>query len=252
MELEKLKNNFIKYADSFLTGDEDFDFNIKIKRDHSINVAMHSVNICKDESCDENSRKLADAIGLLHDIARFEQYTQFETFNDAASFDHGQKGVEILESTEFKNYFKSEDVEIVKKCLFFHNKIDFEKTDERIDFFIRLIRDADKLDIFRVILEKLNMKTGPSLTHHLPDSDDYSDEIVDAILEGRQICYSKRKTQNDMKLTVLNWIQDLNFRYSYEYTLENNIISKLLKKLPDDEKIRSVGNYLTKKAKSFL
>ena len=33
--------------------------------------------------------ELAGLIGLLHDIARFEQFTKYQTFNDRLSFDHG-------------------------------------------------------------------------------------------------------------------------------------------------------------------
>ena len=40
--------------------------------------------------------EIASLIGLLHDIARFEQYTQYGTFKDLQSIDHGNLGAEIL------------------------------------------------------------------------------------------------------------------------------------------------------------
>ena len=44
-------------------------------------------------------------IGLLHDIARFEQYTKYKTFRDSISIDHGDLGVEILfEEKEIEKY----------------------------------------------------------------------------------------------------------------------------------------------------
>ena len=39
---------------------------------------------------------LATAIGLLHDIGRFEQVRLYHTFNDGKSVNHAEIGVKIL------------------------------------------------------------------------------------------------------------------------------------------------------------
>lgn len=43
---------------------------------------------------------LAQKVGLLPDVARFEQYSQFGTFRDLLSLDHGDLGAEFLTELE--------------------------------------------------------------------------------------------------------------------------------------------------------
>ena len=51
--------------------------------------AEHNLNLEKEDI------KLAELIGLLHDIGRFEQLKRFNTFVDKKSINHGEFGGEI-------------------------------------------------------------------------------------------------------------------------------------------------------------
>ena len=65
---------------------------------------------------------IATLIGLLHDIARFEQYTQYHTFKDAQSIDHGDLGVEIL-NKDIRKYIETDKYdETIKLAVKNHNK----------------------------------------------------------------------------------------------------------------------------------
>ena len=48
---------------------------------------------------DRNDAWIAHAVGLLHDTARFSQYRDYQTFQDSASFDHGDRGAETVSYT---------------------------------------------------------------------------------------------------------------------------------------------------------
>ena len=69
---------------------------IKYKYNHSYRVVHQAEEIARSLELDEEDRALASLIGLLHDIARFRQWTDYKTFSDDESFDHGKEGVKIL------------------------------------------------------------------------------------------------------------------------------------------------------------
>ena len=52
--------------------------------------------IARSLNFSEEEIKLAKVIGVLHGIARFEQYKRFQTFSDLKSIDHGDYGVEMF------------------------------------------------------------------------------------------------------------------------------------------------------------
>ena len=45
---------------------------------------------------DARGRYLARLAALFHDVSRFKQYREFQTFRDADSFDHGEMSAEIF------------------------------------------------------------------------------------------------------------------------------------------------------------
>ena len=93
IRLNKAKKEFIKYTEQYNLENE----NIKRKQLHSIRVMELSKEIATKLEMSQEDIDIATLIGLLHDIARFEQYTQFQTFRDLESFDHGDYAIKILE-----------------------------------------------------------------------------------------------------------------------------------------------------------
>lgn len=146
LNLENAKNEFIQYADSYdLKNDH-----MNRKKYHSIRVMEISDKLAKEENFTEEEIEIATVIGILHDIARFKQYTEYQTFKDQNSFDHGDVAIEILEKDNYlRKYIKTDKYdEIIKVAIKNHNKFEIEKglTEEQ-NKFCKLIRDADKIDI---------------------------------------------------------------------------------------------------------
>lgn len=69
---------------------------IERKYKHSLRVMKFAIDIAKSLNLTEDEIILAAKAGLLHDIGRFEQWTQYCTYNDLKSIDHADLGVEIL------------------------------------------------------------------------------------------------------------------------------------------------------------
>ena len=84
INLEKAKKEFIKYTENYDLENS----RIKGKQTHSLRVMEISRQIAEGLKLSQEEIELATLIGLLHDIARFEQFTQYHTYRDMESFDH--------------------------------------------------------------------------------------------------------------------------------------------------------------------
>ena len=92
IDLENAKKEFLDYTSQFDKKNK----NIERKIGHSLRVMEISTRISKTLNLDQEEEQIASLIGLLHDIGRFKQYSQYQTFQDSKSIDHGKLGVEIL------------------------------------------------------------------------------------------------------------------------------------------------------------
>ena len=118
MDIEKAQKEFIKYTEKYDLSD----VNIKRKQEHSIRVMKISKRIAEGMKLAQEEIDIATLIGLLHDIARFEQYTKYHTFKDAESIDHGDLGAEILKK-DIKKYIETDEYdELIQLAVKNHNK----------------------------------------------------------------------------------------------------------------------------------
>lgn len=247
IDLEIAKKNFIDYTANYDVNDS----NIDRKIGHSIRVMKISREIATRIGLKQEQIDLATLIGLLHDIARFEQYKKFQTFYDLKSFDHGDYAVKILEKDLRKYIQDNKYDEIIKKAIKNHNKFEIEKglSDEEL-LFAKIIRDADKIDIMYesvcIFFKGEEEKVNNSL-----------------LLEN---VYEKFKSENLVKreknvnieninkvVSVLAFIFDINFKATYEILKENDYINKILDRYNiKDEQTRERIKEIRKKANEYL
>ncbi|HNX58745.1 MAG TPA: HD domain-containing protein [Spirochaetota bacterium] len=218
--------------------------NILLKENHSYRVSKFAEQIaCSIDLCDSDI-KLAGLIGLLHDTGRFPQFSQYRTFRDNLSINHAVLGVSTLKKYAILNSIPSIDREIIHTAIFNHNSLHIEEgiSDTALTH-SRIIRDADKLDIIPIMLdyyEKRDQNPNSSLELAFEDTPGYNLEIVERILNSQNVPNSIRVNYNDLKLTQLAWLLDLNFPFSRRYALDNGFPDKIASHLPDDSTIHSV------------
>ena len=92
IDIEKSKNELEK----FLLKYDKKNRKILLKIEHTYRTAKISKEIAKSLNLDEENIQLAELIGLLHDIGRFEQAKIYDTFDDKKSIDHADFAVEML------------------------------------------------------------------------------------------------------------------------------------------------------------
>ena len=101
IDIKKARQQFQDYVGAYDIRDE----RNALKIVHSYKVAEIAKELAVHQSCSQEDVELAELIGLLHDIGRFEQLKQYHTFLDAKSIDHAALGVQILKEQGLLSVF---------------------------------------------------------------------------------------------------------------------------------------------------
>ena len=237
---------FDSYAEGFYNGEKYHDGNIALKYHHSLRVCSEIQWLSRSMGLDPADSFTAELIGLLHDIGRFPQFARYRTFNDSRSEDHGRLGLKVLRGERVLSSLGQAEISLVEKAVELHcvKELPSGLSGKEL-FFARLIRDADKLDIFHIVTENSD---GFVMELGLSTEDCCSEQILDGILEDRQVDYSSMKTWNDIRLLHLSWVYDMNFPASLQKIRQKRYIERIGELLPDTPKVEKVR----KKVLSFL
>ena len=185
----------------------------------------------------EEDIKLAQLIGLLHDIGRFEQVRRYNTFVDKDSVNHGELGVKILfEDGLIRNFIEDNKYdELIKKSILNHNKNpkDIDVSNDRELLHTKIIRDSDKVDIvyFLTFEDKKAAWEKDDLS-----KDIITDEIYREFIEDKEINYAKRVTSADILVSHFAYIYDFNYEYSLEIISKNRYFEKIYKRFSFEDK----------------
>jgi len=240
-ELTLLKKWFAGYCASFSTPVREDQQNITVKQHHTHEVCENALRIGRALQLNEGDLPLAEAIALLHDVGRFPQYQRYKTFDDSISVNHATLGVQVLLEKNVLGTLPEDQRNLIVHSVTLHNVYSLTgKLDERTMLFAKLIRDADKLDIWRVFVDYFNQDHDGRATAvglGLPDVPDYSPAILACLARGEMVNKADLRTLNDFKLLQLSWLYDLNFSASLRMVLERGYIDKLAKVLPDVRQI---------------
>lgn len=114
-------------------------------------------------------------------------------------------------------------------------------------YFSRLLRDADKLDIFNVVTSYYGAGPGEksnAIELDLPDSPVISDDILASLQNGKMIRMQQLKSLNDFKLLQMAWIYDINFQPAFQVIQERSYLKKIRDALPASARIDQIYDHL--------
>ena len=227
IDIENAKKVFDEYVSNYdpIVG------RIKLKIEHIKRVAENIKNIALEQDLDSEQIKLAEIIGLLHDIGRFEQVRLYDTFSDKISVNHGEYGVKVLFEDGLINKFNlnEKEKEIVKLAILNHNR---DKIQEGLDdeqlLYAKMIRDADKLDIYYTMC-KYDFKD----TFWYPDFDceEISDLIMNEFKNDKKVNYADIKNNADVIVIFYAYVYDLYFETTKNILKEKNYLEKFTEKV---------------------
>ena len=213
INIEKVKEEFEKYVSKFDSNQG----RIKLKIDHIKRVAKISKELAEYLNLNEEQKSLAEAIGIFHDIGRFKQVEMYDTFSDKDSINHAELGVKILFDDNLIENFEIEEKykRIIKLAILNHNKDKIEDglSDEE-NLFCKIIRDADKLDIFYVLC---NYDFESAFWYKDFDCREISDTIMKQLKELHRLNYKDIKNNADQIAVPFAYVFDLNFDFSLRY-----------------------------------
>ena len=235
-------SRFRKYAESFKGESAFCDENIDLKVEHTLRVVAETIRLCAAENIEERLRLPARDAALLHDLSRFSQFRQSGSFNDAASFDHGDRSAEIAAADGWVAHLEHRMAEAVLTAVCWHNKPEIPSgLSPDAALLTRIVRDADKLDIFRVLLDHLKHPDNSAVTFSLDPRPEVTPAIAEALAAGRQAAHRDMRTATDFLAAKLLWPFDLNFAWSRREFLRRDYLAQLMVHLPDDGVLRTAA-----------
>ena len=238
--LSRMHEWMAAYMKSFYSDDAEVQQGILIKEKHTGYVTANSVELAKFLKLSKHDTELAEIIGLFHDVGRFRQYSIYKTFNDADSEDHADLALKVIAELEFFTELAAQDYELVKFAIQNHNKKTVAPTnDDRKILFAKIIRDADKLDIYRVLEPFLAQENADKMPNFIKGKarPDISPDFVENFVTGKQADYRLIRTNGDRKIVRLMWVYDVNFSWTMQKIVERGYIDKIISNLPMDERI---------------
>lgn len=228
INIEKAIEQFEKYLDQFDRTDD----KINLKIVHTYGVMEASKMITDKMNLSEEQQQLALLIALLHDIGRFEQLKRFQSFDDRL-IDHAVLGVEILQKEDFIREFipTNKYDSLIYTVLLNHNTflIDPDVTGETL-LQTKLIRDADKLDNYRVKETEL-FETLFSISQTELEQQKITPQIYKEFANHHLIMHKDRKTHLDMWISYIAFMYDFAFLESLLYLKEKNYIPILFNRI---------------------
>ena len=241
-DLEQLKAWFAGHIATFYGDDEFVNTHLKLKEDHTDRVCAEMNELTEKLGMTENDKLIAETIALLHDVGRFTQFKVHRTFIDAKSINHSHLAVKILREANVLDRLPTDEQRIIKTAINIHGQKNIPANlDPAIVPFAKLIRDADKLDIYSLVLKYYKLyQADPDnfpLELEMPDEPHYCPQIYDHVMNGQIIDYTKLKTLNDIKILKIGWVHDINFPAALEKIKEKRYIDQIFELLPEDEKI---------------
>ena len=242
-QLDGLKQWFSGFVAGFYADGDDFiNENVKLKECHTHRVCNEMRQLSCALRLDEDDCRLAEAIALLHDVGRFPQIQKYRTYKDAESVNHCLLGVEVLQETDILKNLDTEERNIIIKSIEVHGIKELPALEVQTALFAKLIRDADKIDIFNLLVENyLELAKNPDKFKSImevPDTDGYNPDIIDAIMSQQLINYNIIQTVNDAKLLQLGWVYDVYFDYSLKQIYERGYLQAIIDLLPEAEAIQ--------------
>lgn len=230
---------FKKYCDSFKNLTENQQLSFVIKKEHSLRVAEIALELAIKLEWTAEEQKAAFLIGLLHDVGRFKQLADFNSFNDDKSIDHAENAVEILNSENLFEILGIENKGLIFAAIQTHNKFKIQDglTGQEL-LHAKLIRDADKLDIYKVLIDYYSKKNGTvnhTLTWELQKGIAVSPAVAKEILSGKMVSKKNIVSEIDVKIMQLSWVYDLNFRPSFESLMKNRYLESIYYSLPKND-----------------
>jgi hypothetical protein len=230
-DLGNLRQWFSNYVAAYYTDDSRHNETVRLKEEHTERVCKEIVMLGGALNLPAQDMLLAEMMALFHDLGRFKQYATYGTFEDGRSENHAALGLRELARDRVLSVCSDAERSLITKAIGYHNVRALPTDeDERTLFFSRLLRDADKLDIWRVFIDYYDreyQQANSTIVWGLPNDPTCSSKIVNALRRQQMADTRHMATLNDYKLLQISWVFDVNFAPSFGAVHERQYMQKI-------------------------
>ncbi len=229
IDLQKARISFKEYINSY-NNQNDPGFNLKVV--HTYHVVDNAIMISKKLGLSEEDIDLAALIAILHDIGRFDELKNLKKF-DSVGNDHAMFASKLLfEDNLITSFIDTDEYNnIIKKAIENHNKKQIEEglSDKEL-LHAKIIRDADKLDNYRVKQEERIENIFPGIVNSKEEIENslISENVYNSVMKEECVDIKDRKYPLDYWICVLAFTFDLYFKETLLIVKEKNYIDILI------------------------
>lgn len=222
IDIEKAKQELINHVKEQKIENE----KVNKKLEHILRVANISKKIATELKLTPEQIELAELIGLLHDIGRFEQYKM----TDTTKFNHGQAGVEILKKDNYlRKYIEEEKYDnVILTAVYEHNRYELSAnlTKEQ-ELFCKIIKDADKIDL---IYEGAEIYWQKQEDIAAIENGKLSSKMLEDFYQHKLADIRNKVSKADEIVRFISYIFDINFSYSRKIIKESGNVNKMIER----------------------
>jgi hypothetical protein len=247
---EDLPRWFRGYVQTFKSGNPAEDRNILLKEEHTHRVRQEIREIGESIGLDDEDLRLAEVMALFHDLGRFPQYALYGTFSDRISCDHAALSVKVLLENGVLDSLDPSEQDLILKAISYHNRAALpESESERCLLFSKLLRDADKLDIWAVLLDYYHRREvegyrNEALELDLHDTPEISEEVCRDLLAEEIVKAENLRSLNDFKLLQASWVFDIYFWPALVAIRDRGYLERTREHLPSSGEVDRIFDLL--------
>jgi len=251
-DLKHIRTWFDGYVNNLFGEKESHPACINLKVEHTQRVAENAHQIAEETGWNPGDILTGEALGWLHDVGRFAQFSEYGHFHDATSVNHGECGSGIVQEADILSSLSEGTRHCLLEGIRHHNARTIPvKISEDCLPYLKLIRDADKLDIYRVVLEHLQKDGFQELKNMWPHVDlrgPVSPKVLESAQKEKNGATADIQSLADFLLLQISWVYELHYAPTLKSIAQQGILDDLAAYLPDEEGPREI----VRQAKDFV
>lgn len=211
-DFEALKGLYDRYVAGYRDAGGRLPVMMELKYRHTAQVVENARLIADGEGFPARERELALAAALLHDTGRYEQLRRYDTFRDSESVDHAVFSHDIVRANGWleATVADREDREAIAAAVLCHNRRELPADLGAPGRLVAdAVRDADKLDIFRVLEQQVSecdWRHDARAFWNLKVDVAPSPAVVAATAAGEPVDYGEIRSLADFVLIQVGWM----------------------------------------------
>ena len=220
-----------------------------LKREHTWRVLAYALRLLDGAELSSPAvGRVALLAALYHDIGRFEQFRQYGTYADAASANHAMLSLVALHKIRALQGELPVTASQIKTAVALHNRFVLPSfvTGDRLAV-THLVRDADKLDIMRILAGSL----GPGCT---PDPvvvmflrnepGKCTPSFMQGLQTGDGLNYNNMRYVNDFRMLLCQWMEKMHYPLAKKILLQEGHLRQIVQGIDLPQAAQLAEEYL--------